>query len=215
MRHLPVVFVLLSYAWLLATALLGGLGYPGYSHVAQYISELGAQGAPHGRLVSTLGLIPAGVLLVIGCALAAWQSAVRDASVMLGLLGLAWYGLGLLVGGAMPYDALCRPENPSLSQIVHDLVAGSGYLMLALSAFVLGATFLRLQRARGLAVLAFIAGAATVLLLPALHPDSTWAGLAQRLIEVCNALWVVPAIAMLCRRPGSPLLPRRGAEVRS
>ena len=203
MRHLPVVVVLLSYAWLLATALLGGGAYPGYSHVAQYISELGAQGAPHGRLVSTLGLIPAGVLLLVGCAFAARQSAVRDASVMLGLLGLAWYGLGLLVGGAMPCDAMCRPEDPSLSQVVHDLVAGSGYLALAISAFLLGATLLRLRRARALAVLAFISGAATVLLLPALHPDSTWAGLAQRLIEVCNALWVVPTIAMLCRRPSA------------
>lgn len=207
MRHLPFLVVLLSYLWLLATAMLGGLAYPGYSHVAQYISELGAQGAPHGRLVSTFGLIPSGLILLVGCALTVWQCVERSPAVVLGLLALGWYGLGLVVGGAMPCDAMCRPDDPSASQVVHDLVAGSGYLALAASAFVLGSVLARRADARVLGWLAWAAGGVTVVLLPALHPDGHWAGLAQRLIETCNAAWVVPASAMLCRRIVPPAAP--------
>ena len=43
---------------------VGGWQYPGYSHVSQFISELGATGAPSPSILNFGGLIPAGALTV-------------------------------------------------------------------------------------------------------------------------------------------------------
>ena len=45
-----------------AVVVLGGAMQPGYSHVADYISELGAVGAPHGQAISVAGFLPIGFL---------------------------------------------------------------------------------------------------------------------------------------------------------
>jgi hypothetical membrane protein len=46
---------LISYLWLVVTILIAGLFYPDYSHVSQYMSELGATGAPNAWLVNYFG----------------------------------------------------------------------------------------------------------------------------------------------------------------
>lgn len=47
--------------------LLGGLFTPGYSHVSQFISELGASQAAHEYPVRLIGFLPAGVTLLAFC----------------------------------------------------------------------------------------------------------------------------------------------------
>jgi len=73
--------------WLLAMVLIAGAAFEGYDHSAQYISELGAAGAPHGWQVSWLGFLPVGVLI---CAFAwfALRSAPRSVLAALGFIGV-------------------------------------------------------------------------------------------------------------------------------
>ena len=46
---------------------VAALGWDDYSHLSQYISELGAQGAPNGALVS-LGFVAVGLLILVSTA---------------------------------------------------------------------------------------------------------------------------------------------------
>ena len=52
---LALITGVLGVAWLVAMVVIGGVSWEGYDHVAQYISELGANGAPFGWQVSWLG----------------------------------------------------------------------------------------------------------------------------------------------------------------
>ena len=48
LRTIGVVSAFLSLLILAAATIAGGMAYPGYDHLRQYISELGATGAPTG-----------------------------------------------------------------------------------------------------------------------------------------------------------------------
>jgi hypothetical protein len=63
---------LLAVAWAFLVPTFGGL-QPGYSHTAQFISELGAQGAPFGAVVSLLGFGINGLLVFAFIALRPWR----------------------------------------------------------------------------------------------------------------------------------------------
>ena len=78
------------YQWDPFVALVAGAARPGYRHCAQFISELGERGAPHGALVSFAGFLPIGVLAVAFCALAAGP--LSGARARLGLLLLSGVG---------------------------------------------------------------------------------------------------------------------------
>jgi hypothetical membrane protein len=81
---------------------------PGYTHIGQYISELGAIDAPYGGVVSLGTFLPAGVLLVLTClALLTRLPPTRAARVgmaMVALMGVSWivaaFAIGYLGGGA-------------------------------------------------------------------------------------------------------------------
>ncbi|KAF1017034.1 MAG: hypothetical protein GAK31_00293 [Stenotrophomonas maltophilia] len=180
-----------SYLWLLLTVWMAGSRQPGYSHVAQYISELGSRTAAHGSWVSLLGLLPAGVLLLMACLLA-WPRIPRAVAASLGLLCVTWYALGLLLGGLFPCDSSCHPAEPSVSQIVHNLVGGTGYPAIIAAAFLLGSVALRRWRTRVVGVLALLFGALSLPLLLWLDPGFAAVGLAQRLIELFAACWLLP-----------------------
>ena len=66
---------------------------PDYSHDSQFISELGAMGAPYELFVRLAGFLPAGLLLVAFSALA-FRALPRSRSVSLALFGLALYAGG-------------------------------------------------------------------------------------------------------------------------
>ena len=107
-------------AWIVVVPLWAGATTPGYSHIASYISELGALGMPFGRLVSFGGFLPAGLLTV--AFLVAVAPLVPTAGV--GRVGY-WLLLGIgtsYIGAAL---ARCDPGCPatgSSRQTVHNLL---------------------------------------------------------------------------------------------
>jgi hypothetical protein len=103
----PLAVVLLT--------ILGGVNFPNYSHASQFISELGATGAPNGRIISLAGFLPAGVL-IIAFAFFAWRSLPPSGATTFGMIGLALFALGYLVAAFFPCEADCRPTDPTLSQ---------------------------------------------------------------------------------------------------
>jgi hypothetical protein len=117
---------LAAVALVLATAVLGGGAREGYSHAAQFISELGERGSPNGVLVSAAGFAPIGALVLAFLALAAAQLP-RSRGSAAGLWCFGAVGAAYLVSAAARCDPGC-PADGSSSQSVHNLFGGLEYL---------------------------------------------------------------------------------------
>lgn len=178
-------------AWLVAMVVLGGATFTGYDHVSQYISELGANGAPFGGYVSWLGFLPIGALI---CAFSyfAWRAAPSSLFATIGFIGVFLFSIGYVGSAFFPCDYGCRPDNPSFSQIMHELVGLAGYMLAPLTLLLLGVAALSWQKAMWLAVLGFIAAAGALIGLGGLlDADSPTVGLYQRVLECSMLAWVL------------------------
>jgi hypothetical membrane protein len=173
---------------------LAGAATPGYSHLSQFISELGARGAPTEWVVRLAGFLPAGVLLLAFCGLA-YRALPLSRSTSLALGGLAVYAAGYLVAAAFPCDLGCRPPHPSPSQRIHNLVGMLGYLLAPASLFVLARAARAWPAARALTLAGYGAAALALLGLFTLNPAAPTVGLSQRLLEAAVLGW-----AALCGR---------------
>lgn len=128
--------VLTATSWLFTVFLLPGVLRPDYDPLAQYISELGASGAPHAAVVNWAGYLPSGVLLAVALA-SFWRHwrprGLQAAGIaLLFCEPLAWIGSALF-----PCDLGC-PAQGSVSQVLHSLLAlftytgtGLGVILLA------------------------------------------------------------------------------------
>ncbi|MCL2913253.1 DUF998 domain-containing protein [Shewanella corallii] len=184
-RRLPLI----SYLWLVFTVLVGGLFYPDYSHISQYMSELGATGAPHAWLVNYLGFVPTEILLLVFLAMAL---PVLPQSVPtrlgIGLIGI--YALLLIGASIFACDFECRPvEQASFAHGLHitlgtfAYLAGiSGVLVTSVSARQWPGGFTLMMAGVAVAILAFG-------LLLNLNPDLPFVGLMQRAMETLMYLW--------------------------
>ena len=176
-------------------------GFPGYSHRSQYISELGAQGAPDGALVSA-GFVLVGLLLLASTAGAVRVLAVAAPLTLAGAVAVGLVGGGLggsyAITGVARCDAGC-PEvgDVSTAQQVHNLVGSLGYVLAIGGVILFGVAARRVPRwgplaGAGLAlapVLVVVAGLVTVL--------DDWRGLLQRGLEVLLLAWLLAVVARL------------------
>ena len=136
---------LLYYATLFGSALL----YPGYSHVTQYASELGASDAPH-PMVFNIGVMLTGVATVVGAVglrRAALDLGARAILTTLGAIALAAFGLAMVLGGVFPmpdprhgawglgFAIALAP--PLFAAAVWDRMRGLGWAMLAVTVVLL------------------------------------------------------------------------------
>lgn len=188
---LAMITGVLGAAWLVAMVLVGGASWDGYDHVAQYISELGADGAPFGWQVSWLGFFPIGVLI---CAFAvfAYLAAPRSVLSALGFVGVFLFSIGYVGSAFFPCDFGCRPAEPSFSQVMHELGGLAGYLLAPLTLLLLGLAAWKWPCARWLAIFAFITAATALVGLGGLtDADSPAVGLYQRVLEASMQSWVV------------------------
>jgi hypothetical protein len=190
----------LGAAWLFAMVVAGGATFPGYSHLSQYISELGANGAPHGWLVSYAGFLPVGVLI---CAfgLFAWLAAPRSVLSALGFIGVELFSIGYIAAAFFRCDFGCRPEDPSFSQQMHNLFGLVGYLFAPLTLLLLGLAARTWPNAGLLSLWAHVSAALALAGLLTLAPDSPFAGLSQRAIEAAMLSWVLSCALYLGRQP--------------
>lgn len=170
--------------------LVGGAYYPGYRHVSQFISELGATDAPHARLVNFGGFLPAGLLFVAFCWFA-WRALPRATSSSIGFLGLTLFGIGYVAATFFPCEPGCRTVNPSLAQTLHNLLGLAGYITAPPSLLLLGRAARSWPGGGYLAPLGLIGAGLALGGLLLLSPEFGYAGLAQRVLEGSVLTWVV------------------------
>jgi hypothetical protein len=182
-----------------------GLRAPGYSHRRQYISELGAEGAPDGGLVS-IGFVLVGLLLVAGGvvlvrSLVEPRPAVWAAAVVALALGGSY-----LVSGVAPCDPGCPDSSGeaevSTAQEVHDVAGVVGYTV------AVGGVVAFAFAARGSDAAPVSLAVAAVVVAAGLAAGATdgWAGALQRVVEVVLLAWLVEVVRRLTEPPVEPSL---------
>jgi hypothetical membrane protein len=160
---------------------------PGYSHTAQFISELGATGTPGAAWMNGLGFLPAGAgIAMLGIALARHFRGDRLALVGAGLV--AGFGVALLTAGVVPCEAGCPQAEPTL----HDGSSVVGFVAAIVGFAIFGLVFRRHEGWRRLAWPSAAASAVGLVLLVGLArsiESREWTGLWQRLLVATLFLW--------------------------
>lgn len=192
----------IGYLLLLVMIVVGGAAWPGYSHTGQFISELGASGAPHGRLVSLGGFLPVGLCLTLFPVLAAFippRSGLRVAGFAL----LALFALGYIAAAVFPCDAGCRSTTPSFAQMMHNLFGLLGYLGGPIGLILLGFAARRWPGAAWLFPLGVACGVVALAAFVVMLAEPPFGGLVQRVLEGAVAAWTL-ACAFALRRAPAP-----------
>lgn len=189
MNTLIIILPVVSALWFFTTIILGGINQPDYQHISHFISELGAIDAANGKIVNFGGFIPASVFLVIFVVLAIYQSP-RQKKQVIGLMGIALYAITLGIAALYPCDSGCRPQNPSPSQLIHNLSAMLGYLIALASVFIL-ASYVKQTSSRVLGNVGYAIGGVALTMLIMLNPEFAFVGVVQRLFELSIYTWII------------------------
>ena len=189
MKKLLIYLPIASAFWFVATISLGGVNHPNYQHMSQFISELGATGAPNARIVSLFGFIPTSIFLTVFVLLAIYLSS-KQTKQILGFVGIGVYAITLSVAALYPCDAGCRPDNPSTSQIIHNLSAIFGYLSGIAGIFIL-ASDAKQKGGRKIAAIGSILGSLALAMFFLLNPDFSFVGIVQSVFELSIYTWII------------------------
>lgn len=190
MRQIAFWCAISSYVLFIPLVIYSAAIYPGYDHASRFISELGASGAPTETLIRFGTFLPAGILLML-FSLAAAKVLPRSTLATFGFGLLAYNGFGMMAAAFFPCDVGCRPESPSASQIIHNLLGLGGYLAAVLGLMVLGVQARHWQGLSHLFPLGLGCGILGFLSLLFIDPGFYYAGVAQRLLEICVAAWTL------------------------
>ena len=183
------VLLLLGEAIQWGAMIAGGLAYPGYDPLRQYVSELGATGAVTGEAVSWFGFFPSGLLIVAFCLTAAFLMR-RNLAAVIGLLLLAWYAFGLIGAAIYPCAFECSRSEPTTAQMTHDLIGGTGYLA-GVIGLAVAALSTRRSGAAWLMPLGLVCFVVAFLAFGALVADVEMVGLVQRVLEAALTLFLM------------------------
>lgn len=187
--RIALVLLILGEAIQWATIVLGGLAYPDYDPLRQYVSELGATGAVTGEAVSWFGFFPSG-LLIVGFCLTAAVLLRRNPAAVVGLLLLGWYAFGLIGAAIYPCAFECQRTEPTAAQMMHDLIGGTGYLAGVIGVVVAGVS-MRRSGARWLLPLGLVCSVVAFLVFGAMVAEVEMLGLAQRALEVALTVFLL------------------------
>ncbi|WP_060512934.1 DUF998 domain-containing protein [Pseudomonas sp. NBRC 111124] len=188
--------------WLMIGVWLTAQAYPGYDHLQQAMSQLGAQGSPTQRWSPLANNFPLALLF----ALFAWGLARHWRSSKLALLSAALvllHGLGSLGTGLFPCDQGCAPAEPSSSHQLHNLCGLVMFLSLTLASALWAWLGKRLAGSKALgwfSLTCLIAAVVTVVLMAQAAKSGQLFGLYQRLNYGVSVVWIA-GLALSSLRP--------------
>ena len=162
-----------------------------YSHLHQFISELGATGTPFAPFMNYAGFVAAGLsLTAFGVALLRMMP--RQRATVIGSVLTIFFGLGVAASGLISCDPGCPQVGGSTENFIHDKIAPIAFICLILATWILGAAFRRLPEWRSFSLYSFATGVVALGFLIALVgtlESRVLTGLWQRLLLVALFLW--------------------------
>jgi hypothetical protein len=105
-----------------------------------------------------------------------------------------------VAAAAFPCDLGCRPQTPSLSQVIHNVSGLVGYALAPVFLFLLGLAARSWPNARWLTHLSFAFALIATAGLLTISPTSPMVGLSQRVLELSVLGWVLACSLFLARR---------------
>lgn len=195
------LFGLAGIAAYVASWAVGGVVWEGYDPTRQAISELFAVGAPAAtRVPLSLGLVASGIGLV------AFGRALH-----VGLPGTQRLGPALaVVSGVMTVAVVAFPCTPgcpgattSVTDFMHVVTAGSGYVALMTAPLAVGWRVRRHVPGLALASLVLGGGALVLFLARTVGFAPEYSGLQQRVFNTTADAWYAVAAVVLVRRARS------------
>lgn len=192
--------------WLFFGVLLTALAYPGYSHLDQAMSQLGAQGAPTQGFSAWVNNLPLGVLFVL-FAVGVMRQVRGSRLALFSAVLIFVHGLVSFATGYFACDQGCAPAQPSFSQQMHNLAGLVMFLSLTLASLIWAFTSRRLLGSRGFGLFSLactvLAVATVVLMAQAVEVGHSF-GLYQRINYGISVIWGAGLALMLLRgRSGS------------
>jgi hypothetical protein len=184
----------------LAAVVAATLKVPGFDHLKNFISELGAAGAPGADIMNFGGFLPYGVLM-LAFSLVVHRGIRPDIGGWLGPSVLALYGLGYVALAVSPCDPGCQAATPSLHHRIHFLLSDLILLTAILAPFTLYARMAKDPRWRSLAVATLILPGAAWLILE-LSGIGLSGALRQRLWLLLLFAWI-ELVAIRLLMPGA------------
>lgn len=175
----------IATVWLVVGVLVAGKRYSGYNHKQQFLSELGASGAPTQRFSPAFNNFPLSVLFT----LFGFYLINSVGLVALGICILV-HGLGTFVAGVFPMDADPYTRNPSATCKIHSLAGLFMFISLLVASCIaiftakLGIIFQLLSAVATLLTLYF------TIRLAREYPRKGNVGLFQRLGYGVQMLWL-------------------------
>lgn len=166
---------------------------PEYSHLSQFISELGEIGGPNAGLMNYAGfMVPGALILVSGLGLVGPLP--RSGLTIAGAFLVALFGAGVFAAGVFSCDPGCLPENPSREGFLHNLVSLIAFVAMIAGVALLGFQFRRMPGWPGFALYSFLtaaAAAALLLVMMIVTAAMPIIGLVQRVFLGVLFLWLI------------------------
>ena len=198
-------FGVLSSLLYVASDLLGGMRYAGYSFTSQAVSELMAIGAPSEPFVDPLFIIYGVLVLAFGVGVF-WEGIGRSSALRItGALLMGYAVIGFT--GPKFFEMHQRGANSVASDVPHIVLTGVLSLLTVLAigcgAFALGRHFRAYSFATLLTLIAFGALTATYAARLAAGQATPGMGITERIDIYSALLWIAVLAIALLRRPSA------------
>lgn len=185
---------ILSVMFFVTTTIVSGFFHPNYNHFSQFISELYAVDAPNADLIRFFGYLPSGILFIV-FSLLAQKMTPKSRLNSIGFLGIiVGYGFGTIICAIYNCDTGCNPKfiNPSLSQIIHNLMGMITYLIVPFSILLIAIASRNWKNSTQYTLISYIIFSIsfTFVVVLNLNLDSLYKGLFQRIIEGSVLFWI-------------------------
>ena len=187
---LLIFLPVLASLWFLITVIWGGSIYGNYSHISQFISELGATGSPISVYVNYFGFIPTQLFILIFIFLSAIKIPKTKPNII-GLILLCVYTLSLTVAAIFPCDFECRPQTATISHKIHILSAIPAYLSGAFAILILSLGLKEWAVSKTFKNIGLVLAAVILICFVNLDDSSKSVGLVQRLLEASIFFWLI------------------------
>jgi hypothetical membrane protein len=176
-----------------AVVIVAALMRPDYSHVEQFISELGATGTENAAFMNFAGFALGGLLIAsLGVALYATLPRRRVPLIASVLVGL--FGLGVAASGVISCDIGCPQGTGTTANLIHNTIAPIAFLCLIVASFLLGIHWWRDSGLRSLALYSIGTGVMALVFLALLISSldaREITGLWQRLLLMTLFSWCI------------------------
>ena len=166
---------------------------PHYSHISQFISELGATGSPNAYLMNFAGFIPAGLMIAL-LGLSLILKLPKKFLTITGSVLITVFGICVIIVGIFSNDFPEIPEGAgSMSNMIHNQVSLLMFLLVIIGILILGISYRKLPSWRGLWLYSVVSSLISFGLLVAFIISTqslTYTGIWQRLFLLSIFLWM-------------------------